>query len=54
MGMAAAGLPPAAVGQIDLLERVTAVAVDRRRAREAARRLRQGRIKGKKVRLLES
>jgi ATP-independent RNA helicase DbpA len=46
-----AGLPPGAVGRIDLLDRVTAVAIDRRHARAAERGLRSGRVKGKRVRV---
>lgn len=46
-----AGLPPGAVGRIDLLDRVTAVAIDRRHARDAERGLRGRRVKGKKVRV---
>ena len=52
-----AGLPPTAqVGKIDVNEFSTYVAVDRRIAQEAVRKLSQGRVKGKsvKVRLLES
>lgn len=46
-----AGVPADAVGRIDLLDRVTAVAIDRRHARDAERALRGGRVKGKKVRV---
>jgi ATP-independent RNA helicase DbpA len=46
-----AGVPPGAVGRIDLMDRVTAVAVDRRHARAAERVLRRGKVKGKKVRV---
>ena len=46
-----AGVPPGAVGRIDLLDRVTAVAIDRRHARDAERALRGGKVKGKRVRV---
>ncbi|MEC7949319.1 MAG: ATP-dependent RNA helicase DbpA [Myxococcota bacterium] len=46
-----AGIPPEAVGRIDLLDRTTAVAIDRRHARDAERALRGGRVKGRKVRV---
>jgi len=46
-----AGIPAGAVGRIDLLDRVTAIALDRRHARAAERALRSGRVKGKRVRV---
>lgn len=45
------GVPADALGHIDLLDRSTAVAIEREHAAVAARRLQRTRVKGKKVRV---